>query len=269
MRAALLLAVLAMAGCVAPQDPEVLPEPSRENTPPLVLPAPVNETQSVPATANVAGLHVSECAFRDDAFFFKHEWADGVLPPEYRPFNYQAGNVGSLAVQVRDCPGMSIGNSTFLAAARIAMFAVPVEAPADIAGPGTNAYLFNFLTDSQALVSEMAFDNFPVLLADFREDPRSVSITAGHLFDATVSDLSSQEQVDNFTSTLRMHWKAGNQHCWIDVDHRVINGLLTENTLVARAGDIATLAGPARTLAGVGTRGIVSEFFGGFQCQGA
>lgn len=263
------LVLFVVAGCLGPPAPEggeALETPS-PSTPPVVTdptPGPAPEPEGPDFTSH--GLHFSDCAFRDNAFFFKHEWAQGALPTEYRPINYQAGGIGSIGIQVRSCAGLAIGNGTFAEGRTIGIFAVPVEPPAETKGPATDAYLFVLMMDDAAFAARLAESTMPVALAGFEFGESTYRVDAGPAFAALVTEASSQEQHDNYTSTLRLHWRLPLARCWSDIDHHVVTSSVAEALLEGQAGPIQDFAGPTDRLVGLGTHGTVSGSIGPPTC---
>lgn len=271
MKAAALIIVLAFAGCAGPPDPTagvVAPEPTAVAQPVNVTAIEVPDVPP-PATFATAGLHASACGFRDNAFFFKHEWAEGILPPEYRPINYQAGNVGSVSIQVHRCAGLAIGNESFVADRHVGVFGVPVEPPAEVRGADTNVYLFSLLLDDEPFARQVGAAGVPVQLATFTLDESRYEVAGPPAFVAEVTETIGQSQVANYTIGLRLHWKEPGRLCWLDAENRVETSVLTQATLEAKDGPILALSGPAHRLVGLGTHGTVSGHFGAPACVAA
>lgn len=263
MAAALPLALALLGGCLAePSGPraEALPPagsptgagPSSAATDAPAGPAgPAAPAPSPPPTIAEAGLSLSQCHATFATFIFKHEWAAGLVPPEYRMLNVQAGNLGEVTFQVLSCAGLAVGNRTFAADAFFGYLAVLVEAPPEVQGPSVNAYVLELAVDAAPILAVQA--GAALAHARFFQEEDAFGF-AGAAFAANVTELSETASPDESSASGRLHWKSGDARCWTDLNRTVRQATFSQAVFRGLAGSAAALAGPAGHLAGVGSQ---------------
>jgi hypothetical protein len=261
--------MVVLAGCASHTAP---PAPSPPATTTSAPPAPVAAAPPPPATFAEAGLYGSECAYRSATFLYKHEWAAGLVPPEYRQVNVQAGNTGENSLQMFSCAAVAIGNQTFLPGVGFGLYAVRVAAPEGMQAATRGYYLLDFLTDNAALAGAMADARLPAKpglfsLAETSHGMESADPDAA--FAASVAEPHHWEAAENGTWLARLHWKVGAAHCWVDVEAASRDSVTTEAVLTGTAGSAATLTGPLHRLAGLGSHGVEGLHMGPPRCLDA
>lgn len=255
-RAVPILMALLLAGCAGPRSVD---EAGTSGAPPVALSVANHTVPQMlaalppPATFETHGLAFSDCAYSENVFFFKHEWAAGLLPDGYRPDNYQGGNVGTVFMTLFRCAALSIGNETFVADRHVALFAVAVNPPDAVDAPGPDAYVLDVLVDDETLAQDLAGSSIPTRLATF-DWTSNIRVTAGDSFAAEVMPVGPRPESSNYTNVLRYHWKAGGP-CFVDSSFAVEADIEAEAIFEATAGSPAQLAGPAGRLVGLGADG--------------
>lgn len=289
---ALGIALLLLAGCAQPDGPaagEGAPEAAGDGSPsPTLAPGdgsgpapPPNGTApggqpgapgpgsgpSAPAPPRIrdAGLAWSDCTYRVHNFFHAHEWADPLVPTEYRQTSTPP-DLGQSVLFTMACAAYSIGNATFIAGGSLSYFGVGVQAPDAVQGPAGNAYVLDWLSDREALVQQLAETGNRAEAAGFAYAADDLDVR-GDTFGIAVHDSSHIESGEDETALLRLHWKVDGRWCYLDVE-QVLDPEETTSPVTAEglAGDAAALGGPAQRMGGLGERGLVSGHLGPMAC---
>jgi hypothetical protein len=204
-----------------------------------------------PARVRDAGFSWSSCSYFTSAFSFKHEWAS--VPPGYRMANTLAGNVGQVSVQIFDCAAVSVGNQTFLPGAAFGYAAILVEPPEGRGHPDGDFYLVGLFADNATLAGQLAEATAPAAQATLALGEEDQHLASAPLtMDATL--LRSSPAMGNATATMRLHWVAGGQACWLDLHHAAVD-LARGEVSAEFSGPWSGFSGPAQQLVGLGSLG--------------
>jgi hypothetical protein len=192
-----------------------------------------------------AGLSWSACTHRGTNGWFRLDWADGLVPEDYR-IHSTPGELGEFRLAIMACDAFSIGNATFIPNSTIAYLSILVDAPADRQAPFGNIYVVTVFTDSQWLAEEFRAVGLETVTATFvfEEDSHAVYLDGAPL--ATVKDVRTSSAKVNESISGRLHWTSGEGWCWMDLNSiRERYSLSTTSIFHGAAGIPARLSGPA------------------------
>ena len=220
-------ALLLVAGCLDNPAPEPEFEPVTEvGVESETAPAPAIEDNATSADESAivvqpprfseVGMSWSACVHRGANGWFRLEWGEGLVPPEYRVHS-SPGEIGEFRLAIMACEAVSIGNATFIPNATLAYFGILVDAPREMQGAGGgNVFLLALLTDSDELLDQFHESGVPAGKASFSVGEGSYSVFIDAALFAEVQPLDSMASGGNQSDHGRLHWKMGESGCWTD-----------------------------------------------------
>jgi hypothetical protein len=212
-------------------------------------------------------MALDACTFTSGSFFYKHEWAASLIPPEYVPYNV-AGNVGEQQFLMEDCAAAEVGNQTFVSHVKILFFAIQVHPPAGTDSGSANYYLLDLVASNTTVVQQLREGGIDAKLGTFRQAGPYLEVDAGPSGALNFTAWHSQDSPENDTYGQRFHWKAGERHCWMDELRVLVKAATTEATLVGQTGPPAIATGPAHSVVGVGSAGSDQDTISPPACEG-
>ena len=235
---------------LAPADPPPGPLPAANVSAPLPVAAPP------PARVREAGLSWADCTALSFSAFHHQEWAAGLVPEDYRELNDGAG-FGELLFRGLDCQALSVGGASYYPWAQWAFWGVLVEAPPGVQGPAGNVYVLDVVTSDASLQEQLSELGWAAWVGRMDWGESSYSLQSDGP-SGTVTEATSLDHTANVTGLNRLHWKAGSQSCWVDLERVVALAKDTSIVLEGTGGTPYTFSGPAHHIGGLGTRATES-----------